>query len=76
MTREKALRIHHLRVERRGSLRWLSEQICDEFPDEPQYLRGNQLHGKYNLCWEAMMVLSDVTDMKDVPQDVRDAWDC
>lgn len=76
MDLKKAKRIEELRTGPRvHSWRALSEVICREFTDEDPEMSGNQLHGKYELCWEAMMFLCGVTDMKDVPQEMRDKWD-
>lgn len=76
MNRKKAERIEMLRC---GSVmhswRRISEIICEEFPDEDQSLKGNQMHGKYDLCYEAMMFLLGCKDMKDVPESERERWD-
>lgn len=51
---EKMMRIRELRAGNpMHSWRRISEIICDEFPEEDQELRGNQIHGK-DLCKEAM----------------------
>lgn len=72
----KARRIEALRCGPvQHSWRRISEIICDEFPDENQDLKGNQLHGKYDLCWEAMIYLSGVSEIQDVPELVRAKWD-
>ncbi len=77
MTREKALRIQYLRTGPvMHSWRRISEIICEEFPEDTnQELKGNQMHGKWDLCWEAMILLAGVTDIKDVPEKMREEWD-
>lgn len=56
------------------SWRRISEIICDEFSDEPQELKGNQMHG-VDLCRDAMVLLTRSEDIKDVPEDIRMQWD-
>jgi len=76
MTLKKAKRIEELRTGKRiHSWRALSEVICEEFDDEDQSQAGNQLHGKYDLCWEAMKLLYEVDNMNDLPDEIRDKWD-
>lgn len=71
----KAKRIEELRC---GpvvhSWRAISEKICEEFPDETQELKGNQLHG-VELCRDAMMRLHNFETIQEVPSVVRDKWD-
>jgi hypothetical protein len=75
MDLNKAKRIEQLRV---GvvmhSWRRISEIICEEFADENQELKGNQLHG-VDLCKDAMVVLCGVSTIQEVPSFVRDRWD-
>lgn len=57
MTEHKAKRIEKLRCGNPcHSWRRISEIICDEYSDESEELRGNQLHGQ-ELCIEAMEFL-------------------
>lgn len=52
------------------SWRRISEIICDEFPEfvkdvqgyDPVEIRGNQLHGMYDLCEEAMEYFGENTE--------------
>ena len=75
MDLRKAKRIEYLRTGPRiHSWRRISEIICEEFADEDQNLSGNQLHG-VDLCREAMMTLHGVTDIHQIPLEVRDRWD-
>lgn len=65
MTQAIALRIQELRTgAKTHSWRRISEIICDEFPEyvkeqgyDLEEIRGNQLHGKYDLCEEARQFL-------------------
>ncbi len=71
----KAKRVEELRCgQRMHSWRRISEIICDEFPDEPQELHGNQLHGM-DLCRDAMCFLGGYEDLSNVPDAERDRWD-
>lgn len=77
MNRKKAERIQFLRTGPvMHSWRRISEIICDEFPDDPEEWRdrGNQFHG-IDLCRDAMMFLNGVTELKDLPEKVREEWD-
>jgi len=75
LTEQKALRIRSLRC---GipvhSWRRISEIICEEFPDEDQDLKGNQLHGS-DLCRDAMALLHGNGDFAKVSNQIRNKWD-
>ena len=75
MTEKKAKRIEELRC---GpvihSWRRISEIICEEFADEDNEMSGNQIHGKYDLCWEAMAFLYGNGEIGNVPNEIRDKW--
>lgn len=75
MNRKKAERIEQLRCGPvMHSWRRISEIVCEEFTDEDQSLKGNQLHGQ-DLCWEAMMFLLGCKDIRQVPDSERERWD-
>ncbi len=73
---KKAKRIEELRCGPiTHSWRRISEVICEEFKDEDPELSGNQLHGKYDLCWEAMALLHGDGDVGNVSQEIREKWE-
>lgn len=78
MNKDKAERIEKLRC---GpivhSWRRISEIICEEYPDEDQALKGNQIHGRV-LCEEAMWALYGSPSMdgfNDLPESIRYKWE-
>lgn len=74
MTFKEAWRIKELRIgEVKHTLRRISEIICDEYPNKPQSLRGNQLYGE-QLCRDAMTEIYNRI-LRDIPQEIRQEWD-